>query len=375
MLDFHQYKNQVESNSFNILFGSISLVFTQLLAHKNQGSLRIGIGHRNLGATRIQVVGQDNDKLIYPSIFNLSSGESALLCIFAEILRHADVNSQTQLNKVIGIVLIDEVDKHLHIKLQKEVLPALFQLFPNVQFILSSHSPFLSMGLADVAKERAKIIDVESGLAIQPEHDEQYQQVYEMMVGENARFKNLYESINSQLQDQNFLYIITEGKNTKHIAKALNMLAPELNEKIKIVEGAEGKSGAPQLKNAYDIFVHSGISNSCLFIWDVDCVDMVNQLVERDSFHKLCFERNADNEIAKKGIENLYPKSLFTDDMYSEKSEDIGYGGKKTLKEFDKNKFLEKIESQIRVEVFSNFKPLVAKIKSIVDAVQNAAVE
>lgn len=42
-----------------------------------------------------------------------------------------------------GIVLIDEVDKHLHITLHFSILPKLFELFPNIQFIVSSHSPFL----------------------------------------------------------------------------------------------------------------------------------------------------------------------------------------------------------------------------------------
>ncbi|MDR3320678.1 MAG: AAA family ATPase [Desulfovibrio sp.] len=46
-------------------------------------------------------------------------------------------------------VLIDEIDKRLHIQLQKYVLPNLFNLFPNIQFILSSHSHFVAMGLFD----------------------------------------------------------------------------------------------------------------------------------------------------------------------------------------------------------------------------------
>jgi len=61
----------------------------------------------------------------------------------------------------------------------------LFSLFPNIQFIVSSHSPFLSMGLAEISQKRSKIIDLESGLSIQPTSDKQYQEVYEMMIEEN----------------------------------------------------------------------------------------------------------------------------------------------------------------------------------------------
>ena len=42
-----------------------------------------------------------------------------------------------------GIVLIDEIETHLHVELQKEILPILTRLFPNLQFILTTHSPFI----------------------------------------------------------------------------------------------------------------------------------------------------------------------------------------------------------------------------------------
>ena len=42
-----------------------------------------------------------------------------------------------------GIAIIDEIDVHLHISLQKKILPFLSQSFPAVQFIVSTHSPFV----------------------------------------------------------------------------------------------------------------------------------------------------------------------------------------------------------------------------------------
>ena len=100
--------------------------------------------------------------IIAPSIFNLSSGELSLISIFGEILHQADNNkSNVQLNQINGMVLIDEIDKHLHISLQKEILPKLLNLFPNIQFVVSSHSPFFSMGLADDAIDRTRIIDLD----------------------------------------------------------------------------------------------------------------------------------------------------------------------------------------------------------------------
>lgn len=43
-----------------------------------------------------------------------------------------------------GVVLIDEVDLHLHPTWQREIGPRLRQVFPRVQFVVSSHSPFIA---------------------------------------------------------------------------------------------------------------------------------------------------------------------------------------------------------------------------------------
>ena len=45
-----------------------------------------------------------------------------------------------------GIVLIDEIDLHLHPKWQREIVRHLDELFPNIQFIVTSHSPLVVQG-------------------------------------------------------------------------------------------------------------------------------------------------------------------------------------------------------------------------------------
>lgn len=45
------------------------------------------------------------------------------------------------------IVLIDEIETHLYLELQKQILPLLASFFPNVQFIVSTHSPFVLSSL------------------------------------------------------------------------------------------------------------------------------------------------------------------------------------------------------------------------------------
>ena len=49
-----------------------------------------------------------------------------------------------------GIVLIDEIETHLHLELQRSILPFLTEMFPNLQFIVTTHSPFVASGLENV---------------------------------------------------------------------------------------------------------------------------------------------------------------------------------------------------------------------------------
>lgn len=170
---------------------------------------------------------QETSVCICPSIFNLSAGELSLISIFGEILHQADNNyNNIQLNNINGIVLIDEVDKHLHITLQKEILPKLFGLFPNIQFIVSSHSPFLNMGLADTMVERSQIIDLDNnGITCSPTNNDLYKEVYDMMIGENNQFAKKYYQLENTLKEIKKPLVITEGKtDIKFIQKAKEVL-------------------------------------------------------------------------------------------------------------------------------------------------------
>ena len=88
---------------------------------------------------------------IIPSLQSLSEGQSQLFHLFATIIRYGerdDINRSIHLSRdITGIVLIDEIDAHLHPSLQYEVVPQLIKLFPKVQFIVSSHSPLFLLGM------------------------------------------------------------------------------------------------------------------------------------------------------------------------------------------------------------------------------------
>lgn len=74
----------------------------------------------------------------------LSDGFAAILDIVADlILKMQTKDGLTRAYQKKGIVLIDEVETHLHLELQKMVMPILTKVFPNIQFIITTHSPFV----------------------------------------------------------------------------------------------------------------------------------------------------------------------------------------------------------------------------------------
>lgn len=89
------------------------------------------------------------------SFRDLSSGYSAILKVFVELLMQTEVSDYSP-HSIAGYVVIDEIDVHLHVSLQRKVLPFLSSLFPNVQFIVSTHSPFVLM-----SGDNAVIFDME----------------------------------------------------------------------------------------------------------------------------------------------------------------------------------------------------------------------
>lgn len=74
----------------------------------------------------------------------MSDGFIAAIDIIADlILKMQNGDSLTRNYQKKGIVLIDEIETHLHLELQRIVMPLLTNIFPNIQFIVTTHSPFV----------------------------------------------------------------------------------------------------------------------------------------------------------------------------------------------------------------------------------------
>ena len=259
---------RVDVTPENVIFQNLNRILSSTLSSKYPDRcLRFGIGRRYNSGQRVSIMYDNQQGRAYPitpNIFCLSSGELALLSLFGEVLRQGDnIRNNVQLNQIAGIVLIDEVDMHLHIKLQKEILPELFNLFPNIQFIVSSHSPFLNMGLADALAERSQIIDLDNnGIACSPTNNKLYKEVYELMIDENQRFADKYKELEGEILQIEKTVIISEGKTDwKHFKAALSHFKENHKFEDIDVEIVEynfdfGDSKLNSLLSQYSLFPH-----------------------------------------------------------------------------------------------------------------------
>lgn len=100
----------------------------------------------NLDTGDIDVIYYDqNNEHVRIPLSLLSDGYKCTISLIADIAYRMAILNPQLLDKVLteteGIVLIDEVDLHLHPTWQKRILKDLLDIFPRVQFIVSTHAP------------------------------------------------------------------------------------------------------------------------------------------------------------------------------------------------------------------------------------------
>lgn len=136
--------NQEEINQINVFFNNLELSFRKIF-EDNQLKLIF-----NKDALKITFTLGDGREL---SFNDLSDGISALLSIIMDLFLRVELIRDEVGNTTYnpcGIVLIDEPETHLHYSLQYNVLPILTTLFPNVQFIVASHSAAVVSSIKNV---------------------------------------------------------------------------------------------------------------------------------------------------------------------------------------------------------------------------------
>lgn len=92
---------------------------------------------------RLQMLVDKNGKTF--DVAQLSQGEKSIMALVGDIARRLAIMNPALENPLegYGIVLIDEIDLHLHPKWQRAIIGNLNKTFPNCQFVLTTHSPIV----------------------------------------------------------------------------------------------------------------------------------------------------------------------------------------------------------------------------------------
>lgn len=365
VLDNHLYGN-------NDLLSKLQYLISLILSYKHKKTVRIGIGQRNMGGARIQIVDAQTGFTIYPTLFNISAGEASLLCLFGELIRQADKLGK-KVENVEGIVLIDEIDKHLHMVLQKEVIPQLIQMFPKIQFILSTHSAYVNIGLADVMPDRYKLLDLDNnGFECEASKNEVFREAYEAMTKENERYLELYSVLTERVKDITKPIVYLEGRtDEKYFRKALEVFGYD-NKNIDFQwighidpKGNDAFTGSGGLN--YGMQFIMGRNPQILHFFLFDC-DTKREEVDNGNIVSMTVPYFDKHTVMNKGIENaLELDSINISAFYEEHINNGDYGKVVTTKELDKMKMCDYIcalDLESQKIILSNLKPIIERIIS-----------
>lgn len=328
---------------------NIEEVLQQILQDE---TAELSTSYRHNPAFRLSVTIR-NGQIIIPSLDNLSSGQAILFNVFATIIRYADMNDPNksiQLQNIEGLVLIDEIDAHLHSNLQYHVLPRLLKLFPKVQFVLTSHSPLFLLGMKEVYGDLGfQAIEMPTGTPITIERFSEFLHSFNYYRATKA----FEDAIKIAIDQEGKPLVFTEGEtDPKYIKTGLALLGrDDLLEQIDIEwvghkeNGQATHTGYKALDDTFalakakpDLF-----KRKLLLLYDFDTnkhdQDMGNVTVRS-------IPRNANNTKVRRGIENLFAEQLFEARFYRSRLQVGHYGEQTNIGEFQKMEFCRELCDQ-----------------------------
>ena len=268
-------------------------VVRTILLDETNASFRLG----RRGLRFVALHGDDG--LIVPNIFQLSSGETSLLNIFLSILRDFEWGGSrySDAADVRGIVVVDEIDLHLHALHQFEVLPLLIRMFPRVQFILTTHSPLFVLGMNRVFGDAGfALLRLPDGHRICPEEFSEFGDAYSAFSSTRRFVDDLEEAVRTAQSP----VLLTEGDtDRRYLRRAAELLGRESVFDRFVVRAGHGSANLAKVWRhpMPDLF-----AQKVLLLFDCD----QNRLSQnRGQILQRSLPFHPDNPISS-GIENLF---------------------------------------------------------------------
>jgi predicted ATP-binding protein involved in virulence len=159
------------------------------------------------------------------TVNQLSGGELNLIAMIGDLARRMAIANPDSTKPLLGsgIVLIDEIDLHLHPNWQRTIVPKLLDVFPNCQFIISTHSPHV---ITHVQPESLFLLKQTDSGIVSEKPDESYGKNVDRVLEDIMGLKT------TRPDEVDFdLHSIFEAINVGKLEKAQTMIA-ELEQKI-----------------------------------------------------------------------------------------------------------------------------------------------
>lgn len=265
-----------------------------------QDNIRLGAGTRH----NRQISVMRNEEVWVPNLFQLSTGEVQLINLFLSIIRDYDLSSGdfNTLDDIKGIVVIDEIDAHLHSTHQKIILPKLIKSFPNVQFIITSHAPLLLIGMeSEFGEDGFEILNMPNGEKLVANDFSEFISAYDAFKATTSHRKE----ISREIQKSSKPIVFVEGDyDIKYLSKAAQLL-----NKVSILESVQLKDGdgfgnLDKIWKSYNNSMSEVVPNKIILLYDCDTR---KQDANKNLIYKRVIPPIQDNPI-QIGIENLFPE-------------------------------------------------------------------
>ena len=303
IFDFRAFKS---SETAPKLVKALLTVFSVVL--NTQSEVNLSIGPRQSRFVSVD----DDTQVLVPGLFHLSAGEASLLNVFLSILRDYDLSSSkfSSLGEVRGIVVVDEIDLHLHAVHQFEVLPKLMAMFPKIQFVVTSHAPLFVLGLESVfGNEGFDLYQLPEGRRISSEEFSEFAVAYKSFKATQRHSNEVKLAVERAKKPLIFVEGDTDKKYLETAISKLDFL--DLANKLEIRAIGRG-GGKDNLSKAWKgLKTLDGMFQPIILLYDCDLGEKI-RAEDWPEISPWLYRRKIekiDDHPIQKGIENLFDRS------------------------------------------------------------------
>ena len=167
------------------------------------------------------------------TVNQLSDGEKCLMAMIGDLARRLAIANPCLNNPLEGngIVLIDEIDLHLHPTWQRMIIPTLLKIFPNCQFLISTHSPHI---LTHVQPENLYMLrQTDKGIEVEQPYESYGKNVDRVLEDLMGLKTTRPDKVKTQLDD---LYEEIKNKKLSEAKETVKNIKSEIGEDPELVK-------------------------------------------------------------------------------------------------------------------------------------------